>query len=160
MRGESIIDCVDEQIPGDKVIIKCKTGYKPVNDVHDTERVLLKRHSMTLRNQSLLIMMWLLENMYAILAYAKVHNSLNNVTFSFKIMLVINSIIMPNTHTLFFPICIELNPITVEQKSLPSNDAQGIVAGFGYTENKGSPAYHLQQSYLPLTSLGQQHKFP
>ena len=51
-----------------------------------------------------------------------------------------------------FPICIELNPITVEQKSLPSNDAQGIVAGFGYTESKGSPAYHLQQIYLPLIS--------
>ena len=99
--------------------------------------------------------------MNAILTYAKVHNSFNYVTFSFKtVMLVINSIMMPNIHILFFPICIELNPITVEQKSLPSNDAQGIVAGFGYTESKGSPAYHLQQSYLPLTSLGQQHKFP
>ena len=43
-RGESIIDCVDEQNPGDKVIIKCKTGYKPVHDVHETERVLLKKH--------------------------------------------------------------------------------------------------------------------
>lgn len=37
IRGESVIDCVDEQIPGDKVIIKCKTGYKPLTNENDSE---------------------------------------------------------------------------------------------------------------------------
>lgn len=51
-----------------------------------------------------------------------------------------------------FPVCIDLNHISVEQKSPPSNDDLGIVAGFGYTQHYGVPAYHLQQIFLPLIS--------
>lgn len=42
IRGESVIDCVDEQIPGDKVIIKCKSGYKVTNENSETERICLE----------------------------------------------------------------------------------------------------------------------
>lgn len=42
IRGESEIDCVDEQIPGDKAITKCKTGYKPSNKNYETERICLE----------------------------------------------------------------------------------------------------------------------
>ena len=51
-----------------------------------------------------------------------------------------------------YPICIDLNPITVEQKAPPSNEVQGIIAGFGYTQHFGGPAYNLQKILLPIIS--------
>lgn len=51
-----------------------------------------------------------------------------------------------------YPVCIDSNPTTVEQKAPPSNEIQGTVSGFGYTQRFGTPAYRLQQIFLPIIS--------
>ncbi|CAO1311525.1 unnamed protein product [Diamesa tonsa] len=214
-----MISCVDKQIPGDKVIIKCKTGYKPINDVNESERICMKTgewsgsaleceaecgysssgiawNAPVFKNKLPICGGTAISEFIVLSAascfveqtsngikrleitdydvvvgkYQRDFDIRENAQFfklrnifiqdnyagyeqQFDANYAVLTLDKPIIYTYsIFPICIDLNPITVEQKSLPAKDSQGTVAGFGYTEYYGSPAYHLQQIYLPLIS--------
>ncbi|CAO1427838.1 unnamed protein product [Diamesa hyperborea] len=217
MRGKTRIDCFKEHIPGDKVIMECKVGYKPMND--DRERICLETgewsgslfecetrcgdssfgtgwNAPVFKNKSPICGGTFISE-FIVLSAAScfVEQTLNGIQrleisdydvvvgkykrnfyiresaqfFKLRNIFIQDSyagyekqfdanyavltLDKPITYTYtIFPICIDLNPITVEQKSMPAKDSLGPVLAFGYTEYNGSPAENLQILYLPLIS--------
>ncbi|CAO1373113.1 unnamed protein product [Diamesa serratosioi] len=217
IKGDLKVDCVDEQNPGDKVIIKCKSGYEPSNNIHETERICLETgewsssefecvakcgyssngipwNAPVYKNKKPICGGTIISEFIVLSAASCFVNEtldgierlelnefdvavgkylrdfeINEMAQFFKLQKIfiqsnyagyknqfdanyaVLTLDKPIRYTYsIFPICIDLSPIAVEQKTSPSNESQGIVAGFGYTHENGDPAYKLQQIDLPM----------